>query len=152
MTRAYTKRGTPFWDRCQKIDSGCWEWTAGRAARGYGSIRVDGMTVPAHRRSWELTHGPIPDGLFVLHKCDNRPCVNPDHLFLGTQADNLRDMAEKGRAARLRGDQHGCTKISDKDLGHLRDLHAEGFTYEQLATMFGISESYVCRLARGVRR
>lgn len=86
-----------FWAKVDKGD-GCWEWTGGRANRGYGHVEpVRGQNRSAHRVSWELTNGPIPDGLWVLHRCDNPPCVRPSHLFLGTHADNMRDMEAKGR-------------------------------------------------------
>lgn len=87
-----------FWARVIKTD-GCWEWTAARFTGGYGKValpgtrRLDG----AHRVAWRLTNGAIPDGLWVLHKCDNRPCCRPDHLFLGTCEDNIHDAMAKGR-------------------------------------------------------
>lgn len=97
-----------FWDKVA-IDRGCWLWTAG-TRHGYGAISEGGRGSPmimAHRFSWEFHFGPIPDGLGVLHKCDNPPCVNPAHLFLGTQGDNMRDKAVKGRDfARNRGITH----------------------------------------------
>lgn len=75
----------------------CWVWTAALHRRGYGWFRFNGTPTLAHRVSWELTNGPIPDGLQVLHKCDNKPCERPDHFFLGTDADNMADKTAKGR-------------------------------------------------------
>ncbi len=87
-----------FWARVAvgKPDE-CWEWTRYRDRAGYGQAYHEGRDVPAHRLAWILTHGPIPDGLKVLHRCDYPPCVNPAHLFLGTQGDNVRDAVAKGR-------------------------------------------------------
>lgn len=82
----------------------CWEWTASLNSKGYGKMNVGGYEAKyqaAHRISWELVRGKIPDNLKVLHRCDNTKCVNIDHLFLGTQADNLRDMHNKGRAPKI---------------------------------------------------
>jgi hypothetical protein len=95
-----------FWEKVEKGD-GCWTWVGTRTGRGYGTFRANDprRQEPAHRLSWEFVNGPIPDGLSVLHHCDNPPCVRPDHLFLGTRGDNNRDAAAKGRTAR--GDRHG---------------------------------------------
>lgn len=91
-----------FWTRVTKGES-CWEWQGNRNRLGYGVIRVEpgrlARRVLTHRFSWELHNGPIPSGLFVCHRCDNPPCVNPAHLFLGTMRDNTRDMMAKGRDA-----------------------------------------------------
>jgi len=95
-----------FWSKIDKGDgTGCWLWTAAKRSSGYGQFWLDGHQQSAHRASWQLHHGPIPEGMFVCHHCDVRPCVNPSHLFLGTLADNHADMCAKGRQAR--GEKHG---------------------------------------------
>jgi hypothetical protein len=85
-----------FWSQVRKTES-CWEWARARDRDGYGVTRLEYVWLYAHRRAWELTYGPIPDGKWVLHQCDNRACVRPDHLWLGDNAANSRDRDEKGR-------------------------------------------------------
>lgn len=89
-----------FWHRVVKSE-GCWEWSGARFPRGYGHVQLRVLGPPdeiyAHRAAWRFTFGPIPDGLFVCHHCDNPPCVRPDHLFLGTAQDNVHDSQRKGR-------------------------------------------------------
>jgi hypothetical protein len=87
---------TRFWNGILKTD-GCWQWLGPYLNSGYGYIWHSGKTKPIHRASWEIHYGEIPDGLDICHKCDNRKCANPEHLFIGTRSDNLRDSVRKGR-------------------------------------------------------
>ncbi len=97
-----------FWDRLVRQENGCWDWPAGTGVSGYGLISYEGRSTGTHRLAWQLTNGPIPEGMFVLHHCDNRRCCNPDHLFVGTHTDNMRDMHAKGRwLARLSDEAAG---------------------------------------------
>lgn len=98
----------------------CIEWQKGRHPAGYGIIRFRNNDWSTHRVSWVLNNGEIPTGLHVCHQCDNPPCINPDHLFLGTMADNMRDMANKGRAKR--GEQHHWVKLTEKDVLAIRKM------------------------------
>ena len=90
-----------FWSKVNKTGD-CWLWTGVRVGIGYGQIYLNGKKTPAHRVSWLLHHGIIPNGLLVLHKCDNPPCVNPNHLFTGTNSDNMKDAYIKGRSSILK--------------------------------------------------
>src|SRR5687768_2203335 len=89
-----------FWEKV-KTGDGCWPWQGGCRGKGYGQCFFRGKPHAAHRVSWMLANGDIPNGLYVLHKCDNPPCVNPGHLFLGTQSENMIDCARKGRVATI---------------------------------------------------
>jgi hypothetical protein len=141
-----------FWAKVDRSagPDGCWEWTAGRLPNGYGKIWVDGISDGAHRVSWALAHGPIRDGLFVLHTCDNRPCVNPAHLYLGTQSDNIRDMDRRGRRPDQAGDRNPAAKLTWHDVGAIRRAWATGrHTQQHLAELWGISQPRISRIVSG---
>jgi hypothetical protein len=122
----------------------------------YGKIKVNGRDISTHRVAWELTHGPIPDGLFVLHHCDQPRCINPKHLFLGTQKDNLKDMHNKGRG-RVKpegegplGEDHWCSKLTAPDVQEARRLYQTGAFYlKDLAGLYGVSKATIYDAIRG---
>ena len=121
---------------------GCWNWAASLNLDGYGNIWRDGRTVLAHRASWELFKGPLPKGLLVLHKCDNTACVKPEHLFLGTQKDNMNDMAAKGRRARCPGEKHGMAKLTWDQVREIRRLKGTA-TLRVIAKQFGVAHNTI---------
>ena len=122
---------------------------------GYGVIRnTEGKLKGAHRVSYEIHKGNIPDGMCVLHTCDNPGCVNPEHLWLGTHKDNSNDMSRKGRSGfqGVRGSAHPSTKLSTADVQQIRELHSNGLRQVELAEMFGCHNSHISRIVRGVQR
>lgn len=147
-----------FWLKVEKSD-GCWLWTGARKANGYGSLIGDGgrsgKVLYAHRCSWELAYGPIPDGLFVCHRCDNPPCVRPSHLFLGTSSDNNRDTWSKGRRtvsgnAGKAGEGNARAKVTEADVREIRRLYfIEGLRYSDIAAHFAINGDQVGRIVKG---
>lgn len=131
--------------------SGCWLWTASTAGKGYGQIKVPGTRrqVYAHRLSYEIYVGPIPDGMMVLHRCDNPPCVNPEHLFLGTGAVNLMDMAQKGR--HLYGERNTEHKLTEIGVHRIFDLAEAGWSQRRIANEMEVGQAHVGRILRGLR-
>jgi len=128
----------------------CWEWTGYKSRGGYGRIRYCGRSVGAHRVSWIEHFGPIPEGLAVCHKCDNRSCVNPDHLFIGTQADNMRDMQAKKRRRGVggqRGEGHHNAKLREEDVRLIRSLAGSD---KAIAERFGMTRRYIWSVRHGV--
>lgn len=117
---------------------------------GYGRLYVaKGRSVSATRYSWELHNGPIPSGLSVLHKCDNPPCVRPDHLFVGTQDDNMKDMVAKGRSAHIYGIDCNSAKLTDGEFIAARCELLNGAEYKDVAEKYDIAESYACQIKTG---
>src|SRR5690349_16079301 len=141
-----------FWAKVRKTTA-CWLWTAGDNGLGYGLIGEGGRgcrRLYAHRVSWEIHNGPIPKGMSVLHRCDNPPCVRPDHLWLGTQGDNLRDMVAKGRDGFrthpdrwIRGEEHHKAVVTEADVIEIRKVYKERKGSKALALKFGLTESSI---------
>lgn len=143
-------RTTPVSDRFwSKVDrsggpDACWEWQANRHLQGYGQFGRAPEQTRSHRVAWELTHGPIPAGQWVLHHCDNPPCCNPAHLYLGTHQNNVRDRVARNRAP---------VKLTCDQVAEIRTRYAAGDVfYEELGQAYGVSKSHVHRIVRGQRR
>lgn len=124
--------------RTRKRKSGCIEWTGYVEPTGYGTMRFQGKRLKAHRAAWIAEFGKIPDGMQVLHKCDNRICMNPDHLFIGSQRDNMLDMIAKGRKVVHSGESHWGAKLTEKDVLYIRERVSNGAKQSELADEFGM--------------
>ena len=133
-----------FWTHIVS-DGDCWRWTATRNSDGYGIIWLSGKYWLAHRFSYDLHFGEIPVGLLVCHHCDTPDCVNPEHLFLGTQKDNMEDCDAKGRIRR--GETHPCAKLTLADVNSIRD--AINITQRELAKEFGVGRSTIGEIRTG---
>lgn len=137
-----------FWSRVRQTDT-CWLWTGSTNRHGYGYVGVPGYRRPilAHRVAWELTNGLIPRGLLVLHRCDNPPCVRPDHLFIGTHADNMQDAKEKGRTTQ--GQRNAASKLTDERVLLIRRRFAvEDITISALAREYGVGPKHMSNLLK----
>lgn len=142
-----------FWRLTMKSPDGCWLWRgAALPPMGHGTIRRGKKNYTVHRLSWEIHRGPIPDGLQVCHHCDVPKCVNPDHLFIGTQADNNRDRHAKGRTVmpRLRGSQHPGAKLTEDDVRAIRAAHHK-ISAPQLAKQYGVTKGAIHQIHMGLR-
>ncbi len=144
-----------FWAKVKK-SNGCWEWTGAGNGTGYGMMGfpTDGRswkkgTTPrlAHRVSWEIANGPVPGGNLVLHTCDNRSCVRPSHLFLGTHKDNTHDMMKKGRQNNAFGKDVGSSKLTQYQADEIR---AGSKTIRATAAIYGVSKSTIWGIKSGL--
>lgn len=132
-----------FWAKAKKTAS-CWLWRRANNGIGYGVVRWGHPMRLAHRIAWEIKNGPIPKGMCVLHRCDNPSCVNPKHLYLGTHADNMRDIALRERNSTM--------KISNADVNRIRAAMREGANAGELARKFSVHNDTINGIARGVKR
>lgn len=132
-----------FWSKVRVSPSGCWEWTGGRNSSGYGGFQCQGFNFKAHRISFYIEHGRDPLR-FSLHRCDNPPCVNPDHLFDGSAKDNAMDRVRKGRQGDTRGERHGCHKLTEEDVLRIKQLYVPNiFGVRRIASLFGVTKRAV---------
>ena len=133
-----------FLKKVRKLDNGCWIWTGTwDRTKGYGLVRRNGALILAHRYAFRLAFGEIPQGSLICHHCDIRLCVNPEHLFAGSYADNSADMKAKGRSAKR--ENHSQATLTEYDVAQIRKL-AVKLTQTEIAYRFGIDQSAVSRL------
>lgn len=128
-------------------DTGCWLWTAATIRDGYGKLQYKGKTQRAHRLSYQVFVGPIPDGLCVLHSCHTPSCINPSHLRAGTHQDNMDDRGGAGR--NVRGERHSLAKLTTADALEVGRMLREGKTQKFIADRFGVSQKIVWNILHG---
>lgn len=138
----------------ESLGTKCWNWTGGKNWQGYGNYSLNKTSIGTHRFSWILHFGqPNEDKPHVLHRCDNPPCVNPDHLFVGTNADNIRDRNSKGRMRWVRGEEHPKSKLKNSDIPKIKALRESGgYGVREIALMFNVSHSLISCITRGKKR
>jgi hypothetical protein len=154
MPRKSNRRGAHldpnyFWSFVDKSGE-CWLWLGASIATGYGHISVEGRHVLTHRHAWMLENGPIPDGLFVLHRCDNPPCVRPSHLYLGTKRDNALDRERRGRHPRTRGEAHGLAVLTAEQVTKIRARFAAGERQCDLAREYDVNYRTIFAVVRSI--
>lgn len=147
------RRGTPaerFWERVgSRSENQCWIWGGSIDRGGYGRLAMGRSSVLAHRFSYELHHGPIPDGMDVCHSCDNPACVNPAHLWLGDAAANRADMVAKGRQGDWSGERSGVNKLTEHNVRKIRELLAQGMRHATISKRFGVCRSTISLIHQG---
>ena len=126
--------------------TGCWVWLGCKRKEGYGRISVKGRSEATHRMSYTLFNGTIPKGLLVCHKCDNPSCINPEHLFVGTDLDNSKDKIKKGRQFVLKGENVSNSILTNTKVMQIRSLCKDGLTLKEISEMFGVSITTIHRV------
>jgi hypothetical protein len=151
--------GERFWEKVNKDGpvirpelGPCWIWKGAKNSLGYGHIFKDGSEVYAHRLSYEFAYGSVPEGLDILHKCDNPTCIRPDHLFPGTHKQNIDDMVTKGRCNRAFGENAGPSKLTTEQVHRIKSRESSGERQIDLAFEYGINQSEISKIVRGKRR
>ena len=142
----YVRKLIPAEDRFHKkyvvdVETGCWEWSGTTGTFGYGAFSINNGTMKAHRYSYELHYGSIPKGMKVCHTCDNPSCVNPEHLFLGTQSDNMKDMLNKDRS--------GAAKLTIQLVSEILMWLKLGYTVVDIAASYNVSYSAISHIKNG---
>ena len=141
-----------FWNQTNKAGpNDCWEWTGSVRRGGYGHIGTNGRkTESSHRIAWKLFRGDVPAGMYVCHSCDNPPCVNPAHLWLGAPSDNVQDCLSKGRRIGASGEKHKDAILTEKNVLRIRRIYAMGkHTQSEIGKRFGVSPRTVSDAVRG---
>lgn len=159
--QVYHQRGKTlnikFWEKVDiKSENECWEWRASRSKKGYGSFWLslgnsNSKLIPAHRMAYALQYNLIiiPPDMCVLHHCDNPPCCNPNHLFLGTNNDNVQDKVRKGRMNPLKGEKNPCARLTEDDILSIRKSRANGETCVSIAKRYSMTSANISHIARG---
>lgn len=162
----YSKKGVPnssigkerktllekFWSKVvSKSTDECWEWNGSKEKQGYGilNLRITGKYLKAHRASWEIHFGEIPNNLCVCHKCDNRSCVNPSHLFLGIHQENMADMTVKKRYKNTKGELNGRSKLTKEQVVEILNMKNKGISQQKIANYYNVSQVRISMIFSG---
>lgn len=139
-----------FWSKVIKGEGDqCWGWNGPHFSTGYGMFNVNSIPITASRKMWMEVHGDIPKGMVICHKCDNRKCVNPNHLFIGTQRDNIADMVSKGRG-KTRFNGHPAAKIIGEDFEKCKQLILSGENPRKIAADFGVHIASIYKIRKKI--
>lgn len=150
MVELPTEKIAEFWARTERSGE-CLLWTGKRSGKGYGRVYINGRFAAAHRVAYEIANGAIPDGMLIRHTCDTPPCVEPTHLLVGTQLDNMRDKMERGRHRVQFGESHYRTSLTDEQVTEIRRMRADGFSFKSISDKIGASPTGVAAIANGRR-